>query len=73
LGTALKLSSARHQSTDGQTERMIAFVEEALRMSLTSKQNNWVKLLPKIQFSINSTPSKATLLKIVCRFQLRNL
>ena len=60
LGTALKLSSARHQSTDGQTERMIAFVEEALRMSITYKQNNWVKLLPKIQFSINSTPSKAT-------------
>ena len=59
LGTALKLSSARHQSTDGQTERMIAFVEEALRMSITYKQNNWVKLLPKIQFSINSTPSKA--------------
>ena len=60
LGTALKLSSARHQATDGQTERMIAFVEEALRMSITYKQNNWVKLLPKIQFSINSTPSKAT-------------
>jgi hypothetical protein len=37
---------------------MIAFVEEALRMSITYKQNNWVKLLPKIQFSINSTPSK---------------
>jgi hypothetical protein len=58
LGTALKLSSARHQSTDGQTERMIAFVEETLRMSITYKQNNWVKLLPKIQFSIKSTPSK---------------
>ena len=60
LGTALKLSSARHQSTDGTTERMIAFVEEAMRMSITYRQNNWVKLLPKIQFSINSTPSKAT-------------
>ena len=60
LGTALKLSSARHQATDGTTERMIAFVEEAMRMSITYRQNNWVKLLPKIQFSINSTPSKAT-------------
>ena len=40
---------------------MIAFVEEALRMSITYKQNNWVKLLPKIQFSTNSTPSKINL------------
>jgi hypothetical protein len=39
---------------------MIAFVEEAMRMSITYRQNNWVKLLPKIQFAINSTPSKAT-------------
>ena len=31
-----------------------------MRMSITYRQNNWVKLLPKIQFSINSTPSKAT-------------
>jgi transposase InsO family protein len=59
LGIALKLSSARHQSTDGTTERMIAFVEEAMRMSITHRQNSWVKLLPKIQFSINSTPSKS--------------
>jgi transposase InsO family protein len=60
LGTALKLSSSRHQATDGTTERMIAFVTEAMRMSITYRQNTWVKLLPKIQFSINSSPSKAT-------------
>jgi hypothetical protein len=35
-------------------------LEEAMRMSITYRQNNLVKLLPKIQFSINSTPSKAT-------------
>ena len=29
-------------------------------MSITYRQNTWVKLLPKIQFSINSSPSKAT-------------
>ena len=60
LGTALKLSSSRHQATDGTSERMIAFVTEAMRMSITYRQNTWVKLLPKIQFSINSSPSKAT-------------
>jgi hypothetical protein len=48
LGIALNLSSAMHQSTDGQIERMIAFVEEAMIMGITYKQNNWVKLLPKI-------------------------
>ena len=31
-----------------------------MRMSITYRQNTWVKLLPKIQFSINSTPSRAT-------------
>jgi hypothetical protein len=58
LGTALKLSSSRHQATDGTTERMIAFVTEVMRMSITYGQNTWVKLLPRIQFSINSSPSK---------------
>jgi hypothetical protein len=57
LGTALKLSFARHQSTDGTTKRMIAFVEEAMHMSITYRQNNWAKLMPKIQLSITSTPS----------------
>jgi hypothetical protein len=30
------------------------------KSSITYKQNTWVRLLPKIQFSINSSPSKAT-------------
>ena len=44
---------------DETTERMIALVEGEIHMSMTYMtymQNNWVKLLPKIQFSINSTP-----------------
>jgi hypothetical protein len=56
------------------TERMTAFVEEVMRMSITYRQNNCVKLLPKIQFSINSTPSKASrpvALKPQAHFMLR--
>ena len=57
-GIALEIvSRQRHQNMDDTTKHMIAFVQKAMRMSITNKQHNWVKLLPKIQFSINSTPS----------------
>ena len=72
LGITLSISSSRHQSTDGQTERAIAHVEELMRMNINYKQSNWVSLLPKkrfpsltailpkIQFTINTTMAKAT-------------
>jgi len=60
LGITLSLSSSRHQSTDGQTERAIAHVEELMRMNINYRQSNWVSLLPKIQFTINTTTAKAT-------------
>ena len=45
LGITLSLSSSRHQSTDGQTERAIAHIEELMRMNINYKQSNWVSLL----------------------------
>ena len=60
LGITLSLSSSRHQSTDGQTERAIAHIEELMRMNINYKQSNWVSLLPKIQFTINTAIAKAT-------------
>jgi hypothetical protein len=58
LGTTLKLSSSRHQARWNHRTHDTAFVEEAMRRSITYRQNTWVKLLSKIQFSINSSPSK---------------
>eukprot|EP01050_Picozoa_sp_SAG11_P008613 SAG11_NODE_769_length_7262_cov_20.934385_7_plen_186_part_00 len=54
LGTSIRLSSARHQRTDGQTERAIAFATECLRMGISYQQDNWSTLLPQVQFSINT-------------------
>jgi hypothetical protein len=45
LGITLSVSSSRHQSTDGQTERAIAHVEKLMRMNINYKQSNWVSLL----------------------------
>ena len=41
-GTAIRLSSARSQQTNGLAERTIATVEECLRNSITYKQDNWI-------------------------------
>jgi hypothetical protein len=60
MGTSLRLSSARSQSTDGQTERMIAVVEEILRTAINYAQDNWVEQLPAVEFSINNSVSSAT-------------
>eukprot|EP01050_Picozoa_sp_SAG11_P016399 SAG11_NODE_2235_length_3653_cov_20.005346_1_plen_152_part_00 len=59
LGTSIQLSTARHQRTDGQTERAIAYATECLRMGISYKQDNWSSLLPKVQFNINSSLAKS--------------
>jgi len=60
MGTSLRMSSARSQSTDGQTERMIAVVEEILRTAINYAQDNWVEQLPAVEFAINNSESSAT-------------
>ena len=57
IGTALCMSSARHQNTNGTAERSIAYVEELLRMGINYEQNNWSQLCPRIQHSINTSKS----------------
>ena len=59
-GTHLKLSTARHQSTDGQSENAIKIVEEILRGKLNYKQDNWVKELSAVEFALNNSVSSAT-------------
>jgi len=54
LGTKLRLSSAYHLQTDGQTERTIHSLEDSLRASVLEQGVSWVKCLPLIEFTYNN-------------------
>ena len=60
LGTKLKLSTAFHPQTDGQTERLNQTMETYLRSYVNYQQDNWVELLPLAQFSYNSADTDST-------------
>jgi transposase InsO family protein len=54
LGIQLKLSTAFHPQTDGQTERMNRDLQQYLRLFTAEKQDEWVDWLPLAQFSYNT-------------------
>ena len=60
IGTSICLSTSRHQRTDGQTERMIAHIQDMLRIGVDYRQSNWARLLPRIVFTLNSTVARST-------------
>jgi len=60
LGVKLKMSTAFHPQTDGQTERLNQTMEAYLRCYVNYQQNNWVQLLPTAQFAHNSAVSETT-------------
>ena len=55
LGTKLKLSSAYHPQTDGQTERTIQTLEDLLRACIIEQQGSWMDCLPLIEFTYNNS------------------
>ena len=55
LGTKIKMSTAFHPQTDGQTERMNRVVEDCLRHYVMPNQSNWDQLLAVVEFAINSS------------------
>lgn len=67
LGVTVKLSTAYHPQTDGQTERTNQTLEGYLRCFVTYLQDDWTAWLPLAEFSynsslhsaINTTPFKA--------------
>ena len=59
-GTELKFSTSRHQSTDGQSEIAIRIIEEVLRMSVNYGQDNWVSIIPALEFALNNSVSEST-------------
>ena len=60
LGIQQNLSMAFHPRTDGQTERMNAWIKQYLRPWTSQRQTNWAKLLPVTEFAHNSWKSDTT-------------
>ena len=54
LDTKVKLLTAYHPRTDGQTEQTNQTLEQYLRHYINFKQNNWIDLLPLAQFAYNN-------------------
>ncbi|OWZ19855.1 polyprotein [Phytophthora megakarya] len=59
VGTKLKMSTAAHLETDGQTECVNCVVEDVLRSYETSFQN-WNSFLPLAEFAINNADNAST-------------
>lgn len=55
LGTKLRLSSAYHPQTDGQTERTIQSLEDLLRACVLDQGGSWESHLPLIEFTYNNS------------------
>lgn len=55
FGTRVKLSTAFHPQTDGQTERTIQTMEDMLRACALEWQTSWDKCLPLVEFAYNNS------------------
>jgi hypothetical protein len=60
LGTSLAMSTAHHQQTNGQTERMNEVVETTLRAYVNHRQDDWDTHLTMVEFSINNSVQSST-------------
>ncbi|WOG92319.1 hypothetical protein DCAR_0311582 [Daucus carota subsp. sativus] len=55
LGTRLKMSTAYHPQTDGQSKRTIQTIEDMLRSCALDYKGNWDEHLPLVEFSYNNS------------------
>nr|KYP67721.1 Transposon Ty3-I Gag-Pol polyprotein [Cajanus cajan] len=51
----LKLSSAYHPQTDGQSERKIQSLEDLLRACVLDHLGSWKEVLPLVEFTYNNS------------------
>ena len=54
LGTKVKMSTAFHPQTDGQTERVNRVLEDMLRHYVSPVQDDWDELLDCAEFAVNN-------------------
>ncbi|RKL28387.1 hypothetical protein BFJ72_g12485 [Fusarium proliferatum] len=61
-GTKLLYTTAYHPQTDGQSERMVQWLESALRVAINALHSpmKWEQTIPAIQFEFNNTRSSTT-------------
>lgn len=60
LGIKLKLSTAHHPQTDGQTEIVNQHIAQRLRPFVNHYQDNWSELLPMMDFAAAALPQEST-------------
>jgi hypothetical protein len=60
LGTQLKMSTANHPQTDGQTEIAQRAAEDVLRSFVNYRQEDWDDLLPLVEFALNDKQHSST-------------
>ena len=60
LGYDLKLSTAYHPQTDGETERVNQEIETYLRMFCQGQPNSWAEFVPMAEFAHNSATHLST-------------
>ena len=60
LGIKLKLSTAYHPQTDGQTEIVNQYLDQRLRPFVNYFQDNWAELLPMMDYAHATLPHDST-------------
>jgi len=60
LGVKLKMLTAFHPQTDGQTERAIRKVSQVLMSMVLPDQSNLFECLPMTEFALNSSVNAST-------------
>jgi hypothetical protein len=60
LGSRLKMSTAYHPQTDGQTEKANRTLEEMLRGYVNYAQDNWDEKLLAVEIAVNSSVHEST-------------
>jgi hypothetical protein len=60
LGINLRLSTAYHPQTDGQTERVNQVMKQYLRIFTSYNQDDWSSILAQASFAYNNTVHSAT-------------
>jgi len=60
LGTKIKLSTAFHPQTDGQTENANQYIDQRLRPFVNYYQDNWSELIHIVDFAAAALPHEST-------------